>query len=476
MGAGTGKTKMSIVVIKDRIKLNKRLLVIVPQDLIFNQWIQECSSEKINYGYINQDGLVGRNKDVYICMFQSLANLLPVLPEKFVKSIDEIITDETHHSSAESIRKIYNHFNHCLRFGLTASPYRLDNQPLGEFYTVILQPIKNSEAIEKGFLCEEIIILPEHHREHITDTPEKGKKARAKLLKNREIIGDPETYYREVLNGLPAMVPCKTHEHAGEMKEYFEGRGWAVDYFYEGISGIERNKIIKRIERKETNILLSVGIGIEGMDVPGLYGTVWLRLTQSLQIWIQLNGRAARPNPPEGKKNYVLIDCVGNTLIHGRPSLDREWSLDTDYTPPEKESEDLKMKICPCGVVNSPKNKYCWICNYDFETGLRDGKPVDKNKRKLPEFVDGQLVFLDEEKEGASILETGGPGKDDSEAFRIKSLKNGDMAAGGSSEKGLGTDQDLIELSVSDKQKLLAKSLTGLNIKNKFKKGVNDWL
>lgn len=100
----------------------------------------------------------------------------------------------------------------------------------------------------------------------------------------------------------------------------------------------------------------------------------------------------------EGKKNFVMVDPVGNSVIHGRPDIDRKWSLDTEYVPGQDvEDNGVENRICPvCGVQNDSGNSKCWICGYDFISGLLNGEPVDKKKRRLPKFVDGDLVFLDE--------------------------------------------------------------------------------
>ena len=79
-----------------------------------------------------------------------------------------------------------------------------------------------------------------------------------------------------------------------------------------------------------------------------------------------------------GKNFYVLVDPVGNSVIHGRPDIDRKWSLDTDYIPGQ-DTDNEPMKLCPvCGVMNAPDNDKCHICRFDFLTGLLDGKPIDK--------------------------------------------------------------------------------------------------
>ena len=488
-GAGTGKTIIGIELIKDRVSLKKRMLVLVPQDLILNQWISECSKNKIHYGYVapgpngQAASIVGKGRAVYICMYQSLSSLLEVLPEKFVDSFSEIIIDEAHHIAAMSFRNIVlKTFPDCLRIGLTASPYRGDNQPLGEFFTDMITPIKNSEAIKKGYLCEPVIIIPEEYKKYIPDDPENvNKTEQRELIKDKQIIGDTVKTYGEVFDGLPIIAPCTTFKQAKIISNIYRAAGWKVDHIHSELDKHERRRIIKRVNGGETNILASVGIGVEGMDIPGLFGIIWFRFTESLQIWIQFNGRAARPM--KGKKFYVLVDPVGNSVLHGRPDIDRKWSLDTGYVPGQEAPEGTTAKICPvCSVSNSPENNACWICGYDFITGLIDGEPVTKKKRKLPKMIDGELVYLDgdQEREGLinkdiNILTEGEDGNNLGITGGSSDRTNIDNS-GESGRNISDTTREPIELTRVGKVEILKKGLTGFGRKSKFKDGVEGWL
>jgi superfamily II DNA or RNA helicase len=408
MPTGSGKTIFSVILSKDRLSLNERILIIVPQLEIFDQFLTEYSKAGLEPGYINDEGVVGRNRKVYICMYQSLSNLLSVLPEKFINSFSTLIIDECHHSGAESYENIFDCFSHCQRVGLTATLYRFDNLPLGKYFTDIVEPLTMSDAIngnkekgvKKGTLCKPVIIIPDKYKDLI---PEPGQtvdvREQRRLIDDKTIIGDMVETYRDVMDGLPVIVPCSTHSHAEDVSAMFSGAGWSVRHIHSNLHKTERKKIIREVKQGKINILVTVGVGVEGMDIPGLYGIIWMRLTGSLTIYMQFNGRPMRPAP--GKKYFVMIDPVGNSVLHGRPDIDRKWSLETGYVPGEEAPEGTTAKICPvCNVSNAPENGACWICGYDFITGLLDGEEVTKKKRKLPKMIDGELVYLDGERDG----------------------------------------------------------------------------
>lgn len=457
---GTGKTKTGTQVIIDRIAMHERNLIIVPQIEIFDEWQKEFSASNINYGYINDEGVIGRNKDVYICMYQSLSNILNALPEKFCRSITNIFTDEAHRGSAASYRNIYNHFSHCRRAGWTATPYRLDNQSLGEFYSHMYEPIKMSQAIKQGFLCKPYIRIPDEYKNYVPDQKTIGSTDRneqREIIQDKKIIGDMLKTYSEVFNGMPVIIPCSGYQHARIVSEMYESAGWKVGHLHSKLNKHERRRIVNDVRKKKINILTTVGVGCEGMNIEGLYGIIWMRQTESLTIYMQFNGRAMRPT--KDKKIFVMIDPVGNSVIHGRPDIDRKWKLDTDYVPGQDiEDEAPRMKICPvCDTANAIENNKCWVCGFDYKTGMIDGVPVDKKRRKLPRFIDGNLVWLE--------------GEDEDLGNNIHNNVN----VAGSTADCSQHDRNNNRLTKPQKIEILKRDLVGLRTKNLFREGVK-WL
>jgi superfamily II DNA or RNA helicase len=459
MPAGSGKTVTACHIIIDRISLKNRLLVLCGTEEIFDQWITQCSELNIDYGYINPEGVIGRGKAVYICMWQSLSNILNALPEKFCKSISEIITDETHHSGSPTLEAIYDHFSHATRLGLTATLYRMDNKPLGKYYSIFYEPIKQSEAIASGFLCPPIIIIPDEYKnnvptiEDIENQSQDDKTERMKVIKDKKIIGDMIGLYRHVFNGTLCMIPCSSIAHAALVADMYRAEGWAVEHLSGTMNKNERRHIIRNARHGKINIITTYAVGVEGFDCPNIAGEIWMRLTGSLVVWIQTCTRAARRHG--NKKHYVLVDPMGNIILHGSPAIDRKWSLDTAYTPSAVDPEVPTMRLCPqCDTMNATVNEKCWICGYDFILGV----PVDKKKRRLPKFVDGELVWLDNENGGIED-ESGRTGNSDNVNLRGDTCDSDDYKV----------------LNRAEKMEILKRDLTGLRNKTKFRENIK-WL
>jgi superfamily II DNA or RNA helicase len=175
----------------------------------------------------------------------------------------------------------------------------------------------------------------------------------------------------------------------------------------------------------------------------------------SITIYLQFIGRVLRP--AEGKKYGIIIDPVGNYFIHGRPEMERHWSL---YGRAEQavDPENIapEMKICPqCGVMNAKVNILCYICGYNFiEDEMKSGRA-----RKLPVMVDGKLVVLDD-------IEL---------ATRKEEIKQGLAEQKKQAENFQEPEEtELKSISKQDKIKLLKDGLNGK--KGLFSQAVKEWL
>jgi len=382
---GGGKTKTAIVIIHHQIRSYKKVIILTPQEEIFNQWVFELDQAGIDIGTINSGGVNGNLKKALVCMPLSLVNLLPYMPDNFQPDI--IITDEAHHSAADTWEAIFQKWPAALRLGLTATPQRTDGKGLNHLYDEIVQTTDIQELVKAGHLAAPLPIVPE---QYLINIPIKNgdydPSEQARLLGKPKIIGDIIEKYGMIFGGLPVLVPCSNHAHAEKMTESFRAAGWKWDHIHSKLQKSERRRMLREIESGAINGLCTVGIGTEGLDIPGLFGLIWLRRTMSLTIYLQFNGRVLRPMP--GKTYGIILDAVGNTFIHGLPEAPREWRLDGTAKIKGMSEESIKMKLCPCcGVPNNTENIYCHFCGA-LLTGA--GK-----KRKIPAMVDGELVAVD---------------------------------------------------------------------------------
>ena len=378
------------MVISDRIEIGERVFVLVPNIEAFGQWMHELTECGLEPGYINDEGMKGRNRNVYVCMPISMLNMIQNIPESLYP--DKLVFDECHHTCCESWGSILSFFHNPPCLGLTATPRRVDNKPL-TMYTDIVSTITMREAVDRGFLAEPLVIVPEEWQKKL-DIPNEdidtrqGLEKQAAALGDTMIIGDVVRSYGEVFHGLPILVACSTFGHAKAMAAAFTNAGWKFEHIHSGLPAAERKRMLRQIRSGELHGLCTVGIGVEALDIPGLYGLIWLRRTMSVTIYLQFIGRVLRPMA--GKQYGVILDPVGNLFIHGFPDAERHWTLDgLEVTTAEHDTPT--MKICPrCGVANATANLTCHMCGLDFSSP----EAHEARRRELPTVIDGNLVAV----------------------------------------------------------------------------------
>lgn len=397
MPCGCGKTFTSAAIIGDRIKLGRRVFVLTPQREIFNQWLEELHDNGLNPGYINKEGVRGRDRMVYVCMAQSLANIKHNIPENLWPN--EVFLDECQHTLAPFYFDTYDYFrrhNNASLVGLTATLHHGSSGSFRPYFDDLIQTIRKPEAIKNGYITRPAVIVPNEFLAEV-DIPKVGDdydmEAQAELLGDPMIIGDVLETYNTLFQGKPVIVPCATYGQANYMKQVFNDAGWKADHIHSKLSDLERDRILKDVANQKTNALFTVGIGIEGLSINGLWGVMWLRRTLSPITWTQFNGRAERLLP--GKEFALIVDFVGNVFIHGLPEDKREWTL--DGIDIEADPDKCVMQKCPyCGTMQAKDNEVCWLCQKPMNDEEAEEERA-KKLRKLPVMVDGELVALDDD-------------------------------------------------------------------------------
>lgn len=385
---GTGKTVTATAIIKDRSELGKRVFILVPQIEIQRQWIDELSEWGMNPGYCNDEGFRGDDRSVYVCMYQSLINYIYDIPESLHP--DEIIIDETQHMLCNSIKTICSFFD-STRLGLTATLYHNSGETFIPWFTEFFQTITKKQAIDNNYITEPVLIVPDDYLKN-ADIPETDKEydmeIQAELLGETKIIGDMIETYNRLFFGKPVIIPCATYQQSKEIQKMFNDSGWIFEHVHSnGMGKSERKRILGLISDQKINGLCTVGIGVEGLSIKGLWGVMWACRTKSPIKWTQFNGRGERLY--QGKGKCIIVDFTGNSILHGHPSNERTWSLDGKEI--KAKEDQVPFQRCPsCGVYNAPDNLNCHWCGWD----LSDKSPLSGNGRKLPTMVDGKLVAI----------------------------------------------------------------------------------
>ena len=291
----------------------KKLLYVVHEGSIlrksFNTFQQVFGNER-SYGIFDKD-FKETTPDFLFTTNITMANNRELFDKH---AFDYIIIDECHHSSASTYEKIINYFEPEFLLGITATPERMDGADIfGIFDQNVPFELRLRDAIMNdlvvpfkyyGIRDDKIEYALENTKDHrfIEQFSDEG---------HCDFIHDEIEKHREQGKKLKAIAFCKDISHAIRMSQ-------AMEKYYHTIYLTGRNTTGERIkayndlqsDNTELEILFTVDILNEGVDIPGVNMVLFLRPTDSQTIFIQQLGRGLRKY--ENKTSVTVLDFIGN--------------------------------------------------------------------------------------------------------------------------------------------------------------------
>ncbi len=332
---GTGKTVVAALdykTLRERMsaKLDKlpRTLFVAHRDEILNQSMRTfrdvLKSSKITWSTSSGYKLSELNKDTFPTYdniaFASIQSLHAKTLEKLDKDFfDIIIIDEFHHAHASSYRSLLKHFKPAELVGLTATPERGDGINVGlEFFDGrVATELRLWDALEEGLLS------PFHYFVNFDGTDLSKVKMRGgdydTAALSNVLTGDDARVNLIVkamrdkiidLSNMRALCFCVDINHARYMAKAFDDIGFKAAYVTSKESSMRRDEALHALAQGDIQIICSVDIFNEGVDVPDIDTVLMLRPTQSSTIFLQQLGRGLRLS--ENKTVLTVLDFVGN--------------------------------------------------------------------------------------------------------------------------------------------------------------------
>jgi len=102
---------------------------------------------------------------------------------------------------------------------------------------------------------------------------------------------------------------CLTKKHAEFMSNIFNKSGILSEFLIAESQDEVRDSVKRRLVTKEIQFVFVVDIYNEGIDIPEVNTVLFLRLTESLTVFLQQLGRGLRLS--EGKEALTVLDFVG---------------------------------------------------------------------------------------------------------------------------------------------------------------------
>lgn len=247
--------------------------------------------------------------------FASIQTLVKDIELMQKDDFDIIIIDEFHHATATNYMKVINYFKPRFLLGLTATPERTDNGDVYELaeYNVI-SDVRLKHALESELLVpfqyygisDETVDLAD--RDGI-DVDEITKR----LSTNKRVKFIIKKINQYTLSGpMKAIGFCQNIKHAYYMNEEFKKRGYHSIVLTGSNSDEERQDAIKDLQDddKYLEIIFTVDLFNEGVDIPQINLILFLRPTESSIIFTQQLGRGLRTH--DDKEYLTVLDFVTN--------------------------------------------------------------------------------------------------------------------------------------------------------------------
>lgn len=248
--------------------------------------------------------------DVRFATFQSLYSKLDQLdPQDY----EYIIYDEAHHTEARTFSAVRDHFDPLFELAITATPDRMDKKDIREYFGEAVYSKSLPEGIGEGWLADVDyhIVFDDIVKKIMEEGFEPGSLKELNDLFNveprNEVIAKNirEEQQRIGLEKAKTVIFCKNIEHAEAMAGLLGG----VSY-HSSLEQEDRKQILRGFRNGDHKVICTVDMFNEGIDVPDASVIVFLRSTQSGNIFEQQLGRGLRKT--QGKDKVTVLDFVAN--------------------------------------------------------------------------------------------------------------------------------------------------------------------
>jgi len=347
---GLGKTIIFSALLDKVLKSDKRGIIIAHRKELIDQPMERLEQY---FPYLaSRAGIVMANKNEYksdliIATIQTLASEKRVSQVLDYGKIDFIITDEAHHSTANTYKNLYERLRkdnpNLKHLGVTATPLRSDDDGLSTVFEKVSGKYTISFGIENGFLAPvkflsiQTGISLQGVKKQMGDF---NQKQLSKVFETDNCFELVVESHKKYVDGRQSLAYTTTVQGAYDLAEKFKEAGVRAIAADGKTNKKERSAILERFRGGEYEVLCNCALFTEGLDVPQVSAIHQVRPTQSDSLYTQIIGRALRIFP--NKTDAVILDYApSNTRniamlgdILGTP-LERK-----EYIKPDDSSSD----------------------------------------------------------------------------------------------------------------------------------------
>ncbi|MED3690728.1 DEAD/DEAH box helicase family protein [Peribacillus butanolivorans] len=261
-------------------------------------------------------------------------------PEEF----DLIIVDEFHHAAAESYQRVLDYFKPEFLLGITATPDRNDNK---DVYAIcggnVAFRLDFLEAIQRNWLSpfKYYGVYDDTDYSQITWLGNRYDEKELLQLQLREEMAEKVMDAWKKKRQTRTIGFCSSIKQADFLSAFFNRNGFKAISLHSKQRDMNRNDAISQLADGALDIIFTVNLFNEGVDIPAVDTLLFVRPTESLTVFTQQIGRGLRLH--DSKDHCVIIDLIGNYR-----NADVKLSLfDTDLSNQKtKTIEPVVPELC----------------------------------------------------------------------------------------------------------------------------------
>jgi DNA repair protein RadD len=349
MPTGAGKTVVLEELSQRALDRAERVLVLVHREELLHQTVERLAARlgKLAVGCISPDAPPSPHAPVQVAMIQTIVRRTQR------PRADLVLWDECHHALADSWQAILEDYADAKLVGLTATPQRLDGRPLGDIFEELIVGARYPDLLQRSYLVDCKAYQP-------PEVPGSG------------LARDPLDAWQRYGDGRQTIGFAGSVPLAAEYAARFTAAGIPSALVDADTPKLQRKATLKAFREGRIKVLWNVYVLTEGTDIPSTACILLARNCAHVSMYLQIVGRGLRPH--ESKRDCVLIDLSGATLIHGLPLEDRVYSLGGKAI--QRTSLEPLKNCQQCGATILSAYQVCPECGYEFPRVKREGPRI----------------------------------------------------------------------------------------------------
>ncbi len=372
---GAGKTVVAAEMIRLALSRGRRVLFLVHRIELVRQAVDRLAAVGVVAGVVTAETTDVR--DVTVASIQTLH------AREMYPPADLVFLDEAHHARAKTFSDTLDRYPEAFIVGLTATPFRLDGQGLGDVFRELVVGVRTADLCADGTLVEPDVYAPPGPdlRGVRIRRGDYATEALAAAMEKPKLVGDIVEHWTRLCRGRRTIAFACSIRHSEMIRDAFLEAGIVALHVDGRTHRDVRKAALEHLRTGAVSVITNCDLFGEGTDLPALEVAILARPTASRALYIQQIGRIMRA--AQGKDSAIVLDHAGNTHRHGLVTDHIEYTLAGKI-----HAAVPKIVRCPeCYVVLTHPLPVCPECGYVFPT------PEEREpKAASPETAPGELV------------------------------------------------------------------------------------